>query len=536
MVCSIPDKILGFDTDEIFAYNTGKVVWVRDRYIGCLYLSLVTCALSWVLVGEILWRNEHFQMKDVNGIPRMWFSRPTKGMCDPNVPTCKSNFKPTAELPYCAQYRGTGPVSHRSTCHYADKHTLFPHGSEPNQAFIPTSFVVVTEREGCDKDGSEVCENEYEKEGDGGYYLSDSELTYYANIEDFVVQLTSSYDRETISGTSLDHHGFYMECLDARGLQEKNWTDRMGKERECQNEKLVAIECLTGSDCSRAKKPKERGKGFFPKELDAMGSAITDDSLSLSGARARAMQRRTRARAGLVELDRRPETQQTSEDTKVPDVFAGSWGDSFRLGKILELAGADLDRDYNMDKLTTRKAGTIIQIEIEYSNLRRILSTFGLSRVRYTYKFKEKKLPYMSREFMAIVQPSDYPTHRQYIVQHGILLVFTVKGEFGFFNIVHMLIVLTTTLTLVGTAHVMTDNLSIYLHPRKKNYFQLKYEVSPDFSEMWKCPKCGFCNSPKTQHCRGIPEWTSAEDEGVEFCGEERPSPPSPKPPSPPSQ
>merc|ERR1719183_701715 len=166
-------------------------------------------------------------------------------------------------------------------------------------------------------------------------------------------------------------------------------------------------------------------------------------------------------------------------------------------------------------------AGTIIKITVEYSNMERVLSSFGLSKVRYTYKVKEKKLPYMSREFLAAVQPPEYPERRHYVVQHGILLVFSVEGEFGFFNIVHVLIVLTTALTLVGAAHRMTDNLSIYLHPRKENYFHLKYEVSPDFSTMWECPKCGYFNSFRDENCKGIPLWECATE--ATPCDHKRP-------------
>merc|ERR1719161_3208442 len=73
-------------------------------------------------------------------------------------------------------------------------------------------------------------------------------------------------------------------------------------------------------------------------------------------------------------------------------------------------------------------AGTIIEVEIVYENMRKFLSSFGLSQVRYAYKVVEKKLPYISREWLATVQPVDYPETRRYVIQHGVLIVFNISG------------------------------------------------------------------------------------------------------------
>merc|ERR1719408_43359 len=112
-------------------------------------------------------------------------------------------------------------------------------------------------------------------------------------------------------------------------------------------------------------------------------------------------------------------------------------------------------------------------------------------------------LPYISKESLHPDQPEDYPLRRRYIVQHGILLDFKVGGEFGFFSIVYLLIMLTTSLALLATAHKVTDLTSMYLHPRRNNYFHLKYDVSPDFSDMWRCHVCGYYNTMRDETCKG---------------------------------
>jgi len=211
-------------------------------------------------------------------------------------------------------------------------------------------------------------------------------------------------------------------------------------------------------------------------------------------------------------------------DHKVPPVWASSWGDMFKIGKLLELAHIDLDRDFNIDGMSSRMAGTILEVEVIYENLMPFLSSFGQSQVQYTYRIKEKKLPYMSREYLAPVQPAEYPERRTIVYQGGILIVFTVAGQFGFFSIVYLLIMLTTSLALLATAAKVTDVISIYVHPRRRNYFHLKYEVSPDFSDMWECPKCGFFNSPDQETCKGLEKWQSEHDADTDLCGEPRPA------------
>jgi hypothetical protein len=206
-----------------------------------------------------------------------------------------------------------------------------------------------------------------------------------------------------------------------------------------------------------------------------------------------------------------------------PDVMATTYGDTFKLGKLMETARIQLDHHFNVDGVTTRMAGTIIEIEIQYSNLQPFLSSFGGSAVRYIYKIQEKKLPYVSREFLAPVQPADYPNTRTFVIQHGILVVFKVSGQFGFFSIVYLLIMLTTSMALLATAKTLTDVVSIYIHPRRKNYFHLRYDVSPDFSDMWECKVCGFYNHENDTHCQGVDRYCSRQEGPV--CGAARDTP-----------
>jgi len=537
----LPEHMFGMDTDDVLAYATPKVAYVRDRYVGALYYFLTFLAMCWVLGGQVLWRNEHFMLKDVKGISRMFITHPTKNQCDPNVKNCLSDFKNMEDLPYCKEHLDGPEVPHAAPCAYADKHSMFPDGTVGSQVFIPTSMIVMEETKECTPGAKNKysCANEYKKTtkyDSKGYYFNETNMQFYANIEDYTVQFTSTYHREQIAGTSLDHPGFFMECMDKNehNGKEQTWKQRLDNKGHCDDERRVPVSCMPGLACD-----KGGLKTIEDIKLDpALDEEAPDGGMLVQIPGVKTSRRSLRTREQDMGAKR---VHFVAEDSEVarptPDVYASTWGDTFKVGKLMELAGIDLDNHFNMDDATARMAGTIIEVEVLYSNLRRFLSSFGLSQVQYSYRIKERKLPYVSREFLHPEQPEDFPKSRRYLVQHGILLDFKVGGEFGFFSIVYLLIMLTTSLALLATAHKLTDLTSLYLHPRQNNYFHLKYEVSGDFSDMWMCETCGYYNLHNDHTCKGLDKWMSAHD--TEYCGVARPmgwetpaQTPKPTPPS----
>jgi hypothetical protein len=524
----IPERIMGQDSDSLFAYTTKKEVWVRDRYVGLCYYFLMSLAMLWVVVGQILWRNEHFQLKDVKGVSRMWITHPTFNQCDHNLEGCMADYKPLSKLEYCNEHSGGPLVKKPADCIFADKHTILPDGNLDSKVFIPTSVVLISESRHCSPSAANgyACDSEYVQDWTGrDTYIDNTEMSFYADIEDYVIQFTSTYHRDTVAGTSLGHPGFYYQCDDGeeREITERMWKERIEEKHSCDNYKRMSFDCAPGARCDkeRAQAPPTlnvhqdtRGEFFTP--LGNHQSVFMQAPGGPPGRRLR--------KPSLQAIHAKLNSSLIEPKRETPDVFASSWGDMFKIGKLLKLAHMDLDRDFNIDGMSTRMSGSILEIEIVFQNLVPFLSTFGQSQVQYTYKIKEKKLPYMTREFMAPVQPADYPQKRTIVWQGGIMVVFTVAGQFGFFSIVYLLIMLTTSLALLATAHKMTDVFSIYAHPRRRNYFHLKYEVSPDFSDCWECPKCGYFNCADVENCEGLERWKSKHDADTDVCGEPRPA------------
>jgi len=535
----IPERIMGQDSDALFAYTTPKVVWVRDRYVGLCYYFLMMLAMCWVIIGQILWRNEHFQLKDVMGVPRMWITHPTYNQCDHNIEGCLSDFKPLSQLPYCNEHAGGPQVKKSANCIFADKHTILPDGLTDSKVFIPTSVVLISEHRHCRPSAANgfACDTEYVQDWAGrDSYVSNNEMSYYADLEDYVIQFTSTYHRDDISGTSLQHPGFYQECNDKRDQVERSWDTRVEEgEHVCDDLKRRSFECAPGATCNkeRARAPPTlqvnqqiSGDKFFNAHPE--GGMFMQVPGGIPGA-AGARLRRTasgppKPKPSLTALRAELNSTRLREPRReTPPVFASSWGDMFKIGKLMELGHMDLDNDFNIDGMSTRMAGTIMEVEIIYENMMPFLSSFGQSQIQYTYRIKEKKLPYMSREYLAPVQPAEYPEKRTIVWQGGLLIVFSVSGQFGFFSVVYLIIMLTTSLALLATAHKITDVISIYVHPRRRNYFHLKYDVSPDFSDMWECPKCNYFNSMDQPTCRGLDKFKSEHDADTELCGEPQP-------------
>jgi len=672
------DTIFGMDTDEVMGYTTKKVVWVRDRWIGLLYYVLIFFVVLWVFVGQILWRNEQFLLKDVNGLPRMWASHPTEDGCDPILPSCKSNYRTFMELSYCDVFPGEGEGWRKGACRFEDRVSTMKEGELDNKLFFPTSVEILTERRICQPSAENgySCENEYEEMPGSDCLIGESmcssrngkkgQFYYVADVKNFQLQLTSSYEQGSVHGTSLDHPGYLAMCpsLFRKPNITRRWDARLDnahKNRCTKDEMLITkLPCAHGVDCAqqdkfdivehsgldkaarRARKhirrasrhitqdfeERENNKTSADKEkrdsegqrevakedveeadqrersgdgdvdegsevsLLAVGARLPHELKSRHPESLRAARRhhhrgsqhhvlsapvlaaptsiwqtflsRTGLR-GMMEASRfaapapsaagpaveapaaapvaapmaaqpapapaparakapvepRPVWTDGVVSGKMPAEYTSPWGDVFKIGRLLELAGADMDKDFNFDGWTTRQSGTVLEVRVVYNNLYPFLSSFGYKQVEYHYEVTELPLPYMSKTELAETQPPDYPETRIYELRHGVLIWFKVSGTFGVFNIAYLLLMLVTGFALFATAAGITDFVSLYLHPRKENFFHLKYEVSPDFSDLWKCETCGYFNWPKDDTCRGIPQWACPKETPV--CGARRP-------------
>mmetsp|Transcript_21239 Transcript_21239/g.40615 ORF Transcript_21239/g.40615 Transcript_21239/m.40615 type:complete len:449 (-) Transcript_21239:64-1410(-) len=412
---SIPQTAFGVDLDSALAYTTVKQVKINDRHLGCFNYSWYIFVFAWVVGFQIFYGNNHYKLYDVKGTARVTIQQPTKG-CNPNDADCEDRLTPLPELPYCDAY--TGPPhpyqKHSSKCIYADQHELLPEGMLENAMFIPTRIDKMVEEHTCEPSPS----NNYSCKKMWTMVQHDEDV-YVADIEDFTLMLVSSYYRAGIRGTSTDHQGFYYEC--------KNKTS--GKTigtSECKQEELdiVPIKCIPGLKC----------------KYKAQGKPPTIKSAFLSKRKQKFME----------ELSVDSEALDRPDDSK--DAFAIPDGDIMSVRKVLELAGLNLDGSEVAGDVL-RKRGTIVTIKIQYANLRPMK---GKDNPGYIYKIQERPMNEMKTELYSRFQGDDR-NERVIENRHGIYLEATVDGSFGQFDIVFLLVMLTTSLALLSAGTTLVD-------------------------------------------------------------------------------
>jgi len=434
----VPKYMCGFSMDEVLAYQTRKVVQIEDRNLGCVYYIFVLLIAGWVLGFQILYGNEHFQLFDVKGTARMTIQQPTEG-CNPNHNDCKDAYRAFSALPYCKEFDGDKdsipPNTVQQDCKFADQHEMAPTGMLDNRMFIPTRIDSHLQVEACAPSSANrfSCDKSYKT-------VKQTENVYIADVENFTVMFVHNYYRGSIMGNSLYHQGYFIQCTDKE-------TGKVIATKPCKGiKKKVPIDCLT-HDCMYDRPDDELGK--------VVGLPSTSFALRGQQQRQLAMQ----------------------HAQKQDHPFAIGSGDIFKLSKLLELAGLDLDAKLNQHKEPYREAGTVVEVEVEYSNLHPIISTFGYTDVGYVYRVIERPMEEMKTEVYSPKQPEDYPKHRSIENRHGIMLIVTVSGTFGYFNVVYLLVMLTTSLALLAGATSLVDMLAMYVLERRNEYRDFKYKI-----------------------------------------------------------
>jgi len=475
------ESICGIHTDDLFAYETQKVVRIRDRRLGVLYYTLTVLIAAYVLGYQILYRNEHFERRDVFGTPRVTLQQPTKRGCNPNKPDCKSDFDSLEALPYCSVYTGASSVvtpKNRHICIFADQHTLAPSGMLDGNMLVPTRIDEMVETKGCEPSPSNhwSCDNEFNVD-----HLE--EVRYVADVEKYTIMLAHTYKRDTVMGNNGDIKGVYLQCEQANSSTSFLKSQVEGA-NDCEGRWVrQPIECLTGNCHFLPEEQRIDIASSLRRSVEKVSSFLGIDSRRHNDGNLR-----HRNRPAMMINRQDTHTDQDREDTLVQErsdptkvqlakggVYSIRDGDIFSLSKLLELTDLSLDRTFNKDGEPLREAGTVIEIEIRYSNLVPWLSTLGYLPVSYEYKVTQRPLEEMKTELVAQQQPK-WPKERIIENRHGLYIVAKITGSFGFFSIVYLLIMLTTAVSLLAVAVFLTDKLAMYWMEDKEKYREKKYE------------------------------------------------------------
>merc|ERR1719443_354157 len=142
-------------------------------------------------------------------------------------------------------------------CVFADTLSLLPRAQGVGKSvFVPTSFNSYTEsQQSCPFDeGGAPCSGIYKRDEP----LQNQSVSFYADIESFYLQFLSSYVRGDLSGTSLDHTGYYEECNGVGSLAGRDWEARRAGDVYSEDDRCAEaggqmsrteLRCPEGQDC-----------------------------------------------------------------------------------------------------------------------------------------------------------------------------------------------------------------------------------------------------------------------------------------------
>lgn len=459
----------GLSGDEYLAYQTLKVVRIKDYRLGCLYYTFIFLILCWVLGYQILYANEHFEKLDVEGAAQLTIQQPTLHGCNPNNPSCRSAFTPLTQLPYCKEYRGNtsqAQVAEQRECLFADRHTLNPLGEGEGELLVPTRLDLFYEQRGCQPNATNGfnCDNEWN-------IVKRTDVVYIADIEHATIKIAHAYGRGDVSGYSPNVPRTYLECAHG-GLAEDRRFLPLDSMRSCPHGyRQVPIECISSS-CP-----------FLRDEAPALPGLLelqADQPRRAGPAARRGLQARGgRLTSGLLQAGGpQPEAgaEARGERLRADGVYAIPEGDVFSVGKLLEIAGVSLDDTRDRKGRPARETGTVIEVSVVYSNLHPFSSTFGDKRVSYEYHIRQRPVGEMKTEMVSDARGGGrLPDSRVIEDRHGVLIVVRIGGSFGFLSTMYVLIMLTTALGLLTGATFLTDKLAIYLM-RKAEYLGVMIE------------------------------------------------------------
>jgi hypothetical protein len=103
----------GMGCDEVFAYQTQKIVAIKDRRLGILKLGFMAVIIGYIIVYKQICQCRYMLLEPPVGTVRFSLREPTQNFCDPvkndpcpmNTNASDGGIISVSQLPYCLQNR-----------------------------------------------------------------------------------------------------------------------------------------------------------------------------------------------------------------------------------------------------------------------------------------------------------------------------------------------------------------------------------------------------------------------------------------------
>lgn len=474
-----PETLFGKDIDEVFAYQTPRIVIIKDRTLGLAKNLLMLLIFFYIFIYSVLYQGAHFEKSPVEGVVRVQWQEPTKGWCNPLDADCTANFRAIDSLPYCKGYTGSKPSQVVRSCEFYDARELPI--TLPQGVLIPTFLSTFKQIRKCEP-GSRKCDLKWQyvdaddRPQDQRGPAHPATNNFVADVNDFTLMIDHSF-RTANGKVSYDDYsmqGYWSMC----SREEEEPSD------DCET---VPIKCVHG-DCD---------------ELGLHSAAFLEKSNFSHGASRRAAGARVKSRARDLELgflsteegwqeSRGPSNTEDAAaeaneaDGRKPTVISIKDGDVLSLDTILAMAGTSLgkvldEKDDQGEPVSVRSRGTSVVVNIVYENKQPWRLLTQRMPPRYTITVSPRpvdtfKHTYVTEERLG---PSGN-MERHLTTAYGVYIIIKQSGTIRTFSTVHFLMTMTSAMALLAVSNMATDMLALYVLPKKDTYKQLKYKESED--------------------------------------------------------
>jgi len=410
--------------DDLFAYTAAKSVKIRDARLGILHMSLMFCICLYILVYQLLGHLHYLRFAAAQNTVRLTLQEPTAGGCNPNSPTCKANFVPLGQLPYCCAVNSSCTASADGSCScdfrpsFANYNCTWLSGD--GAAVTQETSILVTTlthqysqtlNPSCFADfprGAGTCEKVWNIDSDALAFTADVEA--YTLLLDHSVMLPSS----SLAVTSRQMTGLLFVDASADDAQ-RSLQDQLCASNPDAVDSAVNGQLTSSAPCYLPPQ-KAQGLDFFP------------------------------------------------------------------VGTLLQAMGVSLDSEsYGGSGHSIRYEGVTTNLVIEYSNTE---LWRGVTSTRYVYK--PSILTGTTYKTTSTVS-TQYPGSRIKKDMHGILFQVQPGGELAVFDFTQMLLQLTTSLTLLAMATIGVNLLAQYVLRNRHFYNEALYDRTVDFSHLTIC-------------------------------------------------
>lgn len=467
------DSIFGQDWDEVLAFETKKVVRIRDRSLGILWRFSQLSIFVGVVIFQILYAGKHFKKEAPHSIQRVTLQPPVSNStgrpCNPSDVDCSMDFTSVSNLKYCEQYDGERSDLRRLPCEYFDSDDVF---LPVSSGMLLTSFTkTYLQRNGCPEAAKQgkPCPHKW-------VYMDESGADQLLQVGRLPAQpITKSFVADLERFTILIDHSVRSES----GEIAYDDGQMQGYFEDCEGESVHGK--FHRKDCTR-------------KSIRDWSMNKDDSAMMQSAAENLAPQRGTafvRGRRVDDELEaeeaedltllqaRRMATRSIDGDVVVSTLL----GDVLSVGTLLRLAGLSFDQPptiYSESKdagKTVRSQGTAIVVNIEYKNHKHW--TFFTPSGPPEYDLSVSSRPVAKFKHTTTQELED--GRRRMTDHYGIFFEFEITGELCVFTYTGLMLILTTSVGLLAVATFITDSIAIRLLPDKDEYKKLKFESSRDF-------------------------------------------------------